>query len=174
MGGEPTVSKELPEMLDFVKNVLGVLTYLGHTNGSRLPLPNLDGANVGIKAWDEKIHLQYTGKPKNLIFDNFKAAVHSGLSMKANTVFIPGFVDVDQIEAIASWLADMDRNIPFHIMGYIPVPGQPYRRPNDEQMSAATRAAQRSLRNVAVSHLTSEEAMDLTARDDRFVVRMIA
>ena len=28
-------------------------TTLGHTNGSRLPLAHLDGANVGLKAWDE-------------------------------------------------------------------------------------------------------------------------
>ena len=75
MGGEPTVAKELPEMLDFGKNTLGVKTYLGHTNGSRLPLPNLDGANVGLKAWDDQVHLRYTGRPKQPIFDNFAAAV---------------------------------------------------------------------------------------------------
>ena len=64
MGGEPTAATELPEMLDFAKNTLRARTYLGHTNGSKLPLPNLDGANVGLKAWDEKVHLAYTGRPK--------------------------------------------------------------------------------------------------------------
>ncbi len=174
MGGEPTVSKELPEMLDFVKNTLGVKAYLGHTNGSRLPLPNLDGANVGIKAWDEKVHQQYTGKPKSLIFRNFEAAFHAGLDMKANVVFIPGYVDVDQVEAIAAWLAELSSEIPFHIMGYIPVPGQPYERPTDEQMLAAVEGCRKHLRNVAYSHLTSQQALDLTARDDRFIVREIS
>jgi len=174
MGGEPTVSRELPEMLDFAKNDLGAKTYLGHTNGSRLPLPNLSGANVGIKAWDEQVHLRYTGKPKNSIFDNFAAAVRAGLEMKANTVFVPGLVDVDQIEAVAEWLAVLDPEIPFHIMGYIPVPGQPYERPTVEQMSAAREACRKHLRNVGISHLTSQEAQDLTARDDRFDVRQIA
>ena len=132
MGGEPTVAKELPAMLDFAKNALGAKTYLGHTNGSRLPLPNLDGANVGLKAWDEQVHLRYTGRPKQPIFDNFAAAVQAGLDMKANVVFIPGFVDLDQIEAIAAWLASLNADIPFHVMGYIPVPGQPYERPTTE------------------------------------------
>ena len=104
MGGEPTIAKELPEMLDFAKNTLKIRTYLGHTNGSRLPLPNLDGANVGLKAWDEVIHKQYTGKPKSQIFGNVAAAVEAGLDLKANVVFVPGLVDMDQVEAIAGWL----------------------------------------------------------------------
>lgn len=174
MGGEPTVSRELPEMLDFARNTLGVKTYLGHTNGSRLPLPNLNGANVGIKAWDEKVHLEYTGQPKRLVFDNFAAAVDAGLEMKANVVFVPGLVDIDQVEAIAAWLASINPQIPFHIMGYIPVPGQPYQRPTDEQMAAAIAACRKHLPAVGSSHLTTQQAMDLTARDDRFTVKRIA
>jgi len=174
MGGEPTVSEELPEMLEFAKETLGARTYLGHTNGSRLPLPNLNGANVGIKAWDEKVHLKYTGKPKSLIFDNFAAAIGAGLEMKANVAFVPGLVDIDQVEAIAAWLAALNPDLPFHIMGYIPVPGQPYQRPTDGQMAAAMAACRKHLRTVGSSHLTSGEALDLTARDDRFAVRKIA
>jgi pyruvate formate lyase activating enzyme len=173
MGGEPTVARELPEMLDFAKNVLGAKTYLGHTNGSKLPLPNLDGANVGLKAWDEKVHLAYTGRPRQPIFDNFAAAFSAGLEMKANVVYVPGLVDADQVEAVAAWLATLSLEIPFHIMGYIPVPGQPYPRPTDEQMAAAQAACQKHLANVACSHLTSGQAMDLSARDDRFVVKQI-
>lgn len=174
MGGEPTVAKELQEMLDFAKDELGARTFLGHTNGSRLPLPNLDGANVGFKAWDEETHLRYTGRPKAPIFDNFAAAVHSGLEMKANIVFIPGLVDVDQLEEVAAWLADLSPRIPFHIMGYIPVPGQTYVRPTRDQMAEAVGVCERHLANVEASHLTPEEAIDITARDDRFRVRTIA
>lgn len=174
MGGEPTLARELPTMLDFAKNTLGVKTYLGHTNGSRLPLPNLDGANVGLKAWDDQVHLRYTGRPKQPIFDNFAVAVDAGLDMKANVVFIPGLVDLDQIEAMAKWLASLNADIPFHIMGYISVPGQPYERPTSEAMATAVDICRRHLRHVARSHLTSREAVDLTARDDRFVVEQIA
>jgi len=83
-------------------------------------------------------------------------------------------VDVDQLEATSNWLAALDPEIPFHIMGYIPVPGQPYKRPTDEQMGEAKDACRRHLRNVGASHLTSDEALDLTARDDRFAVMKVA
>jgi pyruvate formate lyase activating enzyme len=174
MGGEPTVAAELPAMLEFAKTALHAKTYLGHTNGSKLPLPYLDGANVGLKALDEKVHLAYTGRPKQPIFDNFAAAFKAGLELKANVVYVPGLVDVDQVVAIAAWLAALSKDIPFHIMGYIPVPGQPYPQPTTEQMTAAVEACRKHLTNVASSHLSSEQAMDLSARDDRFAVRQIA
>ena len=147
------------------------MDHLGHTNGSRLPLADLDGANVGLKAWDEAVHLEYTGRPKQPIFDNFAAAFRAGLEMKANVVFVPGLVDLDQIEAIAAWLAALDPDIPFHVMGYIPVPGQPYPRPTEEQMEAAVAIAQRHLRHVACSHLSDREALDLSARRRSFCRR---
>jgi pyruvate formate lyase activating enzyme len=174
MGGEPTVARELPEILAFARNELGARTYLGHTNGSRLPMADLDGANVGLKAWDDAVHLAYTGRPRQPIFDNFAASVDAGLEMKANVVFVPGLVDLDQVEAIAAWLASLNVDIPFHIMGYIPVPGQPYPRPTDDQMATAVAAARSHLPQVAASHLTSEQALDLSARDDRFRVQQIA
>jgi len=174
MGGEPTVAAELPAVLDFAKTVLGARTCLGHTNGSRLPLGNLDGANVGLKAWDDEVHLAYTGRAKGPIFENVAAAFRAGTELKANVVFIPGLVDLDQVEAVAAWLATLSRNIPFHVMGYIPVPGQPYARPTEEQMAAAIEACRKHLAHVASSHLTSEQALDLSARDDRFAVTQIA
>jgi pyruvate formate lyase activating enzyme len=174
MGGEPTVARELPEMLDFGKNQLGVRTFLGHTNGSKLPLANLDGANVGLKAWDPQIHRSYTGREKQTIFENFSKAFGSGMELRANTVYVPGLVDIDQIEAIAAWIGALSRDIPFHIMGYIPVPGQSYKRPSEEQMNEAARLCQKHLNKVGLSHLSPEEALGLQKRDDRFDVKQIA
>jgi pyruvate formate lyase activating enzyme len=174
MGGEPTVATELPEALAFCKQELGVRTFLGHTIGLHLPLPNLDGANVGLKAWDDDVHRRYTGRERKLFFDNFAAAYRAGLEMRANIVFIPGFVDLDQVEAVAAWIASLNRSIPFHIMGYIPVPGQPYPRPTVAQMEQAVTVCRPYLDHVGASHLTVEEALNLVPRDDRFDVRQIA
>ena len=137
-------------------------------------MPNLDGANVGLKAWDEKTHLEYTGREKESIFNNFKAAYHAGMELNANAVYIPGFVDVVQIESIAAWLATLGPEIPFHIMGYIPVPGQSFQRPTIKQMSYAVDTCRKHLENVHSSHLSSEQALNLSKRDDRFDVRRIA
>jgi len=174
MGGEPALDRDLPAMLDFTKNTLGVKAYLGHTAGWKLPLQNLDGANVGLKAWDESVHRAYTGREKGPIFANFAAGVAAGLEMKANVVYIPGLVDQDQVGSVAQWIASLDVEIPLHIMGYIPIPGQPYSRPTALQMEQVVHQCRQHLRHVASSHLSSEQALDLTARDDRFAVRRIA
>ncbi|MEI7729298.1 MAG: radical SAM protein [Verrucomicrobiota bacterium] len=174
MGGEPTMARNLAELLGFGKNTLGVRTFLGHCNGWKLDLPNLDGANVGLKAWDPQVHRAYTGREKELIFGNFQRAFEAGMDLKANVVYVPGLVDVDQVEAIAAWLGSLSRDIRFHIMGYIPVPGQPYERPTAEQMTEAVACCQRHLNQVGMSHLTSEEARNHAVRDDRFAVKQIA
>lgn len=170
MGGEPTVAKDLPELLRFAKEELHVGTRLGHTNGSRIPLPYLDGANVGLKAWDEDLHRTITGQDRNRIFTNVADAHKEGMDLKINVVFVPGLVDLDQVEGVAAWLASVNREIPFHIMGYIPVPGQPYPPPTPEQMAAAETVSRRHLRDVASSLLTPSHALSLADRDNRFAV----
>ncbi len=174
MGGEPTVAKELETMLRFAKEELRATTKLGHTNGSRLPLPWLDGANVGLKAWDVALHRRVTGCDKQLIYGNFKTAFESGLELAANMVFIPELVGIDQLESCAAWLSSLSPEIPFHIMGYIPVPGQEYRTPSREEMVAAEERCHRHLRRVNSSLLSTQEALDLSKRDDRFDVVRIA
>ncbi len=174
MGGEPTMARNLAALLAFGKHALRVRTFLGHCNGWKLDLPNLDGANVGLKAWDPHVHLAYTGREKNLIFGNFERAFAAGLDLKANVVYVPGLVDLDQVEAIAAWLCRLSRDIRFHIMGYIPVPGQPYSRPTTAQMARAVALCQRHLHHVGMSHLTHEEARNHAVRDDRFAVKPIA
>lgn len=170
MGGEPTTCPDLPEMLRFCKQNLGVRTYLGHTNGWRIPLENLDGANVSLKAFSPDKHLEYTGMPAGPVYDNFQRAFEAGLEMKASCVYIPGFIDLDEIESMARFLASLSPEIPFHIMGYIPIPGTPWLRPTDQQMIEAVAVARGILRQVGFSHLTVEEVQNLDSRDDRFKV----
>ena len=174
MGGEPTVAKELPEMVKFCKETLKAQTKLGHTNGSNLDIPFLDGANIGFKAWSEELHLKITGRPKSLIYDNFTLAFNKGLTLAANMVFIPKLVDLDQLDGLCDYLSKLSRDIPFHIMGYIPVPGLPYLRPTNQEMDEAIKLASSYLKDVKASHLTTQEALDLTARDDRFDVKIVA
>lgn len=174
MGGEPSMARDLQELVNFGKQELGVRTFLGHCNGWKLDFTNLDGANVGLKAWDPEVHLAYTGRDKGLVFGNFERAFRAGLDLKANVVFIPGFVDLDQVEAVAEWLGSLSRRIPFHIMGYIPVPGQSHRRPTVEEMEQAVAVCQRHLDQVGKSHLSSEQALNHAVRDDRFAVQRVA
>jgi pyruvate formate lyase activating enzyme len=173
MGGEPTVSNMLPEILDFVKNEMGAETMLGHTNGINLSIKNLDAANVGLKAWDEATHMTVTGTEKSKIFGEFEAAARRGMRLSANMIYIPGLVDLDQIESTAEYIAGLG-SIPFHIMGYIPVPGQTYRRPTKDEMEEAKRVAEKHIPGVKYSHLSPEQVLRLERDDDRFDVEVLA
>ena len=173
MGGEPTTNPELPGLLAFCKRELGVTTRLGHTNGSGLVLDNLDGSNVSFKAFDDDLHREYTGHSVSQSLDNFRRSYEAGLQLKASTVFNPDFGGVQQVEKVANFVGGLDRRIPFHILGYIPVPGVPWRRPRDDEMQQAVAVAQRHLDTVTFSHLTSEQAKDLEQRDERFAVRQV-
>ena len=157
MGGEPTTNPQLPEMLAFCKQSLGVTTRLGHTNGSGLVLENLDGSNVSFKAFDEGLHQEYTGRPVAPSLDNFRRSYEAGLEMKASTVFNPDFGGLEQVEKVAAFVGEVDRSIPFHVLGYIPVPDAPWRRPTEEEMEQAVGLAQRYLDTVTFSHFTSEQ-----------------
>ena len=137
-------------------------------------MPDLDGANVGFKAWSDDLHRRITGREKALIYDNFSAACDAGLDMAANMVFVPGLVGLAEFEGLMKFLSRIGCDIPFHIMGYIPVPGQPYRRPGDAEMDEVLALCRSYLKRVDSSHLTSEEALDLKRRDHRFQVETIA
>lgn len=173
MGGEPTTNPRLPELLAFCKRELGVTTRLGHTNGSGLVTEHLDGANVSFKAFDEELHVAYTGRSVAPNIENFRRSHAAGLEMRASTVFIPDFGGWEQVEKIAAFVAGVDPAIPFHILGYIPVPGAPWRRPTDEEMDEVVRIARAHLGHVTFSHFTSEQARDLTQRDERFAVERV-
>lgn len=173
MGGEPTINPQLPQLLAFCKHELGVTTRLGHTNGSGLVTKDLDGTNVSFKAFDEDVHRAYTGRSVAPNIENFQRSYEAGIQMHASTVFIPDLGGVEQVEKVAAFVGGVDRTIPFHILGYIPVPDAPWRRPTVDEMEQAVAAAQRHLDRVTFSHFTPEQAQDLTQRDERFAVQRV-
>ncbi|MHA1595187.1 MAG: hypothetical protein ACTSXJ_10625 [Candidatus Baldrarchaeia archaeon] len=58
----------------------------------------------------------------------------------------------------------MDDRIPLHIIGYMPVPGMPWRRPTVEEMRRAALRAKRHLRSVSWSLPSIEEISYLSIR----------
>ena len=148
LGGEPTINPQLPELIEFSKE-LGLYTYLGHTNGSNIV--DVDGANISIKAYTESIHIECTGVSNRQVLKNFVKAYNKGIKIKANSIFIPGCVDYEEIKEIAKFIADIDTNIPYHIVGYIPVPSAPWRKPTYEEVKKAAGIAKEYLKNVTFS-----------------------
>ena len=96
------------------------------------------------------------------------------MELSASMIFIPGLIGLDEMEQVVKYVASLNPKIYFHVMGYIPVPGLDYKRPTRQEMDEALALCKTYLSNVGSSHLTSEEALDLTARDDRFNVKTVA
>jgi pyruvate formate lyase activating enzyme len=173
LGGEPTINPALPEFLALCKREFGLKTFLGHTNGSLLPLPHLDGANVGVKAFSDQLHRRITGFPGSIVLNNIKQAFAVGLELKVNMILIPHLVWYDEIEGMSEFLASLDPGIPLHIQGYYPVPNGPKRAPEKNELIEAVQRAKRYLTNVDYVLVDHNRIFNRPVMDERFRVEVI-
>jgi pyruvate-formate lyase-activating enzyme len=122
------------------------------TNGYLLPgLDGLHHASVSIKAFDDALHREYTGKSNRQTLANFRLLHEKNVELSCSSVLIPGLIGSAEIAAIARYVASVDSNIPYRIIGYMPVDGLPYRRPTVAELQAAAAAAKASLNQVVFS-----------------------
>ncbi len=73
------------------------------------------------------------------------------LDFRVETVLMPGIVDVEEIERIASFLAQIDPGIKYKVVKFAPGEAREKvtRRPSDEKIERAAESASKYLRNVA-------------------------
>jgi pyruvate formate lyase activating enzyme len=88
-----------------------------------------------------------------------------GIELKVSTILIPEVITLDEIKRISEYVASVDEGIPFHIIGYIPVPGIPWLSPSLDEMKAALRVAYKHLKNVTSSSLTVKDYLAISERD---------
>lgn len=159
LGKEPTVDSDF---------LLLAMTLKKHFSAYNIFLTNaweyvdsdvLDEVCLSIKAITPSIFERFTGKNNpNRVLNNFQQYVkNSCLYVRAESVFIPGYIDLNEIEKIACFIASVDENIPYRIDGYIPINAyfgwkDKFRRPTKDEMEKAKKFAQRYLRNVSILH----------------------
>jgi len=168
VGGEPTSCPDLPGIAGFAHNDLGVFTKIGHSTGFNMPPDNIDAVSISIKSLSDGIHRKYTGVSNRRVLANFQAMWGKGIAVDASSVLIPGLVEKDEIERIARFVAGIDPGIPYHIIGYVPVPGAPWRKPSPDEVKEAVGLAERHLRNVTSSCLTVDDFLHHRERDERY------
>lgn len=156
LGGEPTMEPKLPELVEFTHNEIQAHTHL-ITNGFNFPPDSIDSVSMSIKAYTNELYEEYAGISNHNILRNFIKIFRSGMGLKASSVFIPGYIEYGEIEKIARFIASIDRNITFHVIGYIPVPFSPWRKATGEEIMKAERIATKFLKNVTSSCLSSED-----------------
>lgn len=157
IGGEITTYSQLSKITDYTKNDLGVYTKIGHSNGFNLPPKSIDAISISIKSLSEDFYQNFTGKSNKTVLENFKTLYKRGVKVDASSVYIPGLVEDDEISRIAGFIAKVDPEITYHITGYIPVPGVPWRSPTYEEIIRGKNAAEEYLEDVNMSWFLSSD-----------------
>ncbi len=136
-GGDPTC--QLPHALAASRlarkqNQQLILRICWETNGSMNPklldkLMDLSLKSGGcvkfdLKAMDSNIHLALCGVSNKQTLQNFTRAAQR-ISERpqpplliASTLLVPGYIDSGEVKAIASFIADLDPNIPYALLGF--------------------------------------------------------
>ncbi len=79
-----------------------------------------------IKAWHPAIYKALTGTDNSELFENIKIAAERISERKwpplvvASTLLVPGYVDEEEVRAIAEFLADLDPEIPYSLLAFHP------------------------------------------------------
>ena len=165
LGGEPLTCADLDVIVDYAKEELGARVKIAHSNASLLPPEGVDEMGVSLRAVTKRKHQQLTGVPNNKVLANIYKLHDRGIELRMSTILIPEVITLDEIEKIVEYVASVDESIPFHITGYIPVPGIPWKSPSLEDTKAAVRVAFKHLKNVTCSSLTVKDYMALTEQD---------
>jgi len=169
VGGELTTNPNLSELCNYTRNELDVYTKIGHSNGYNLPPSSVDAISISIKSLSEDFYLSYTGKSNIPVLENFKKSYEMGIQVDASSVFIPGLVDHPEIEEISKFIALLDPKIHYHITGYIPVPGAPWRSPTLYEIEKAKMVAEMNLKNVSTSWFSSvDDYFKMTDEDPKY------
>jgi len=139
------------------------LWVLLETNGYGLTPQNLDLFKIAgidafwldIKAYDNHVHRQLTGASNEWVLRLPEEILKRDFVLEILSLYIPGWVEIDQIEKIALLLSEIDKGIPFTILAFFPqyqmkdVPP-----PNVKQMVSAYQAAKAAgLRNVRLGNI---------------------
>lgn len=138
-GGDPT--PQLPHALraaqEAAKRRLGrILRICFETNGSMNPalldqavelaLPSGGVIKFDLKAWTESVHYALTGAPNHQTLANFaRVAKRFGERpevplLVASTLLVPGYVDAEEVRAIAHFIADLNPAIPYSLLAFYP------------------------------------------------------
>jgi pyruvate formate lyase activating enzyme len=136
-GGDPTC--QLPHALAAsrlarTRNPNRILRICWETNGSMGPrfldkmltlsLESGGCVKFDLKAMNRNIHLALCGADNSRTLENFAAAAKripqrpEPPPLIASTLLVPGYIDTQEVGEIASFIAELDPNIPYALLGF--------------------------------------------------------
>ncbi|MDN4186736.1 MAG: radical SAM protein [Dehalococcoides mccartyi] len=169
-GQEATIDPHFAEICRRLKAEFGVYITL-NTNGLKLPdLSNVDEVVFSLKAVTPELYLDYTEVPNTRMLENFENIFRSGKKLRAEMVFIPGYIDIAETEVIAKHIASLSRDIPLRIDAYFECGNNTWRRATPEEMRQAVAAAKKHLNTVTCTQQTTD---NLDKKDLFFEVKRL-
>ena len=83
--------------------------------------PFLDAANVDLKAFKDETYRKVCGARLEPVLETIRLMKRLGVWVEVTTLVVPGLNDGDEeLEAIAGFLAGVDRDMPWHISRFHP------------------------------------------------------
>ncbi len=147
-GQEASLDPSYPALTEALHKRLGSRNILCSNIYKTPSLKDTDAVAVSIKAFTDRLHQHYTGKSNKRVLDNFVSLYKSGIKLSVASVFIPDYINNNEIELIARFIACVDKDIPFQILPYFKAGDNPWRHPIPEEMDEAARVARKHLNKV--------------------------
>lgn len=148
IGTEPSLDPELPALCKALHEQYNSYNII-LTNGAKLTdLTYIDEVVFSLKAYSEDIYRDFTGKSNRGTLANFATVYQSGTKLQAECLLIPGYIDAEEVERIARFIASIDPNIKLRIDGYFPVNGYPWPAATAGDVAEAAQLANKHLNNV--------------------------
>jgi pyruvate formate lyase activating enzyme len=120
-----------------------------------------------LKAFDDHLHRALTGVTNKRTMENFtRAADYVSLRpdpplLMASTLLVPGYIDAQEVGRIAHFIAELNPDIPYSLLGFHPhffMPDLPRTSVRHaEEAEAAARAAGLTRVRVGNRHLLSRD-----------------
>jgi len=160
------VSKEVLEKVDEDRIFRVGVEVNGNFNWSWLDkIANLSfdsggGIKFDLKAWDKHLYRVLTGMDPKAVFENFKKLGKyeekrdSPPFLRASTLLVPGYIDLEEVRKIAEFIAGVDRSIPYSLLSYAPAYKLDDQPPTskDFALTAKNVAKNQGLENVRIGN----------------------
>jgi pyruvate formate lyase activating enzyme len=164
-GGSP--EPHLPFAINFSKKVLEVKQAMicWEWNGAGNEKLALEAAEISsesngtvkfdLKAWNEILHLLLTGRSNKPVFKNFERIFEKYPEvLSATTLLVPYYVDEEEVESIAKFIASFSEEIPYSLLvfyrayklSHLPITPK-------KQVLRCYNVARRYLKNVHIGNL---------------------
>jgi pyruvate-formate lyase-activating enzyme len=164
VGTEPALDPALPEVTRMLKEDFGSHIIL-LTNGIKLTdMTHIDEVILSIKAIDDDIHKDYTGRSNQKVLDNCYRISRMGKKLQIETVLIPGYLGAYDVERVAKYVANINPEIPLRIDAYFSVSGCPWPDATNKEVKKAAELARKYLRHISYLTLDMKRIGDKAVR----------